>query len=202
MVRVLIRQSQVVRMLLVLSFVLLSLVLGIAPTSVRAQSDIPEMPVGDFRIVLTEAFLVEQLETQIMPFIADLSAYGFTISDPEINLRDGNRIDVTVTTDVPLGNRTLTVRPTVTVAISAADNEMSIEIEGIAMEGLALPANLLGSQLETVQAQGQVQINELLTIVERLGGIELAYVGTTEDMLVLDFNFDLTFYDLGDTGDE
>ena len=174
------------------------LVLGVS-TAANAQDGVPEMPQGDFRVVFTEAFLVEQLETQIAPFIDNLSAYGFTISDPEIDLRDDNRIDVTVTTDVPLGSRTLTVRPTVTVALSAADNEMSIAIEEISMEGLSLPTSLLGEQLETVQAEGQVQINELLTIVERLGGIELAYVGITEDLLVLDFNFDLTFDDLGDT---
>lgn len=180
---------------------------GMAPISAWAQSnipesDIPEMPVGDFRIVLTEAFLIEQIETQVEPFIDSLSAYGFTISDPEINLRAGNRIDVTVTTDVPLGGRVLTVRPTVTVALAAADNAMTIEIEGIAMEGLALPASLLGSQLEDVQVQGEAQINEMLVLVERLGGIELAYIGTTEDTLVLDFNFDLTFYDLGNAEEE
>ena len=178
----------------VCSLVILALLA--TPRPVRAQEEIPEMPVGDFRLVLTEAFLVEQLETQIAPFIDELSVYGFTISDPEINLRDGNRIDVSVTTDLPLGNQTLTVRPTVTVAVAAADNEMSFTIEGISMEGLALPASLSGSQLEEVQTQGQEQINKLLATISRLGGIEMVYIGTTDDLLILDFNFDLKFYEL------
>ncbi len=191
-----VRRHRLSGLMVAVCSLLVILALLATPGTVRAQGEIPEMPVGDFRLVLTEAFLVEQLETQIAPFIDELSVYGFTISDPAIDLRDGNLIDVSMTTDLPLGNQTLTVRPTVTVAVTAVDNEMSFTIEGISMEGLALPASLLGSQLEEVQTQGQEQINKLLATVARLGGIEMVYIGTTDDLLILDFNFDLTFYEM------
>jgi hypothetical protein len=175
---------------------LFSLNAWLFPSTMFAQEDTPELPVGDFRLLIKEEFILEQIETQLAPFTESLSAYGLTLSDPSIDFRDNNRIDVSATTELPLGNNTITVRPTVTVAITAANNQMSIAIEGVTLEGMALPGALLGPQLESFQEQAQTQINEALVAVERLGGLELAYIGTTEDLLILDFNFNLQFYEL------
>lgn len=163
------------------------------PTALAQEAE-PELPVGDFRLLIKEEFILEQFETQLAPFAEELSAYGLTLSDPSIDFRDNNRIDVSATTELPLANTTITVRPTVTVAITAANNQMSILIEGVTMEGLALPATLLGAQLEGVQKQAEVQINEALIAVAQYFDIELAYVGTTEDLLILDFNFNFRFF--------
>jgi hypothetical protein len=175
---------------------LLSISMVMAPSTVTAQEGTPELPVGDFRLVIKEEFILEQLETQVIPFIGSLSAYGLTLEDPAINLRDDNLIDISVTTELPVGNRTLTVRPTISIAVAAAENQLTMVIEGVSLEGLALPATLLGPQVESFQEQAEVQINQALLAVERLGGISLAYIGTTEDLLILDFNFDLQFYEI------
>lgn len=174
---------------------LLSISMLLVPTAAIAQEEIPELPVGDFRLILKEEFILNQLETQVLPFLGNLSAYGLTLEDPEIDLRDGNRIDISVTTELPVGNRTLSVRPTISIGLAAEDNQMSLTIEGISLQGLALPATLLGPQVETFQEQAEIQINQALIAIERLGGISLAYIGTTEDLLILDFNFDLQFYE-------
>jgi hypothetical protein len=174
---------------------LLSMSMLLAPTTAIAQAQIPELPVGDFRLVIKEEFILEQLETQVIPFLGNLSAYGLTLEEPEINLRDGNVIDISVTTELPMGNRTLSVRPTISIGLTAEDNQLSLTIEGISLQGLALPATLLGPQVEAFQDQAEMQINQALIAIERLGGISLAYIGTTEDLLILDFNFDLQFYE-------
>ena len=146
--------------------------------------------------MIKEEFILEQLETQVLPLLGNLSAFGLVLEDPSIDLRDDNVIDVSVTTELPVGNTPLTVRPTVSIGVAAAENQLSLTIEGVSLEGLALPATLLGPQIETFQETAEIQINEALIAVERLGGISLAYIATTEDLLILDFNFDLQFYEI------
>jgi hypothetical protein len=174
---------------------ILSISMLLVPAAALAQEETPELPVGDFRLVIKEEFILEQLETQIMPFIGSLSAYGLTLEDPELDLRDGNVIDISITTELPMGNRTLSVRPTISIGLAVEDNQLSLIIEGISLQGLALPAALLGPQIEAFQEQAEIQINEALFSIERLSGISLAYIGTTEDLLILDFNFDLQFFE-------
>ena len=187
-----VRAGQIVFMVTLL-FSLSTLLLQ--PTAL-AQDEVSEIPAGDFRLVVREEFIVEQLETQFGPFIDNLSAYGLPMEDPAIDLRADSRIDVSVTTELPFGDRTVSMRPTVTVALAAVDNQMSLAIEGVSLEGLSLPGNLLAPQLEEVQQQLEEQINEALAQVARLGGLELVYIATTEDLLILDFNFSLAFYQL------
>jgi hypothetical protein len=175
---------------------LLGIILLLTPSAVTAQEESPDLPVGDFRLVIKEEFILEQLETQVLPLLGNLSAFGLTLQDPSIDLRNDNVIDVSVTTDLPVGNNTLTVRPTVSIGVAAAENQLSLTIEGVSLEGLALPASLLGPQIESFQEAAEIQINEALIAVERLGGISLAYIATTEDLLILDFNFDLQFYEI------
>lgn len=174
------------------------LVIGslLAPPAALAQEEIPELPVGDFRLIIKEEFILQQLETQVLPLLGSLSAFGMPLEDPSIDLRDDNVIDVSITTELPVGNATLTVRPTVSIGVVAAENQLSLTIEGVSLEGLALPATLLGPQIETFQGEAERQINEALVAVERLGGVSLAYIATTEDLLILDFNFDLQFYEI------
>lgn len=169
----------------------------LAPSSLHAQEITTDVPVGDFRLLFKEEFILEQIETQLAPFAEGLTVMGMPLSDPSVDFRENNRIDVSVTTELPFGGNPVTVRPTVTVAMTATNNQIEIAIEGVSLEGLALPPALLGAQLEPIQAQAQTRINEALVAVERLLGLELAYIGTTEDLLIVDFNFNLLFYDLG-----
>lgn len=166
----------------------------IAQPAALAQEELPDVPEGDFRLVVKEAFIIEQMEGQFRSLINNLSAYGIPMEEPVIDLRPGNKIDVSATTELPLGNRTLSVRPTVTIALAAEDNQMTLSIESVSLEGLALPASLIAPQIEGIQEQLQTQINSALRSAARLGGLELVAIGTTEEVLILDFDFTLEFY--------
>lgn len=169
---------------------------AIAPA--YAQERIPEIPDGDFRFVVKEDFIVEQMEGQFKSFIEDLSAYGIPIGDPEIDLKDDNMIEVSATTELPLGTRTLEVRPTVVILLAAEDNQMTLTVESVRLEGLALPASLIAPQIEGIQEQLQEQLNTTLVQTQRLIGLELAAIYTTEEVLILDFDFNLEFYRVDD----
>jgi hypothetical protein len=153
-----------------------------------------ELPPGDFRIVIRESFLLEQMETQFQPILNNLPSYGIPLEEPAINLLPDNRIAVSATTQVPFLNRPVTVRPTVTIALAAENNRMSLEIESVNLEGIALPAALIAPQIEGIQTQLETQINLVLEQFSRIFELELVGIGTTEDLLILDFEFNYEFY--------
>ncbi len=170
------------------------LILLLSTVTAHAQESIPEVPTGDFRLVVKEAFIIEQIEGQFKSFIQNISAYGIPIGDPEIDLKAGNKIEISATTELPLGSRTLEVRPTVVIGLSAEDNQMMFTVESVRLEGMALPASLIAPQIEGIQAGLQEQINVALIQTARLSGLELVAIHTTEDLIMLDFDFTLEFY--------
>jgi hypothetical protein len=176
---------------LTLLIVLVFLCTASLQTVVFAQE---ELPPGDFRLVIKEAFILEQMETQFKPLLDNLSNYGIPLEDPVIDLQDNNRIAISATTEVPFLNRPVTVRPTLLVALAVEDNRMTFDIERIDLEGISLPAALIAPQIEGIQQQLETQINMALQQFSRLIGLELVSIGTTEDLLILDFDFNYEFY--------
>ncbi len=156
-----------------------------------AQSVVPD---GDFRITIREDFIIEQMTGQFQPFLTSLSVGGMPIEEPAIDLRPDNRIDVSATTVVPFLNTDVTVRPTITVAIFVEENQMQFSVETISLEGVALPGNLITPQIEELQQQVQGRINEGLSDMARLFGVELVDIITTEEVMMIDFDFTLEFF--------
>lgn len=160
--------------------------------------DVQPLPAGDFRLVFRESFLLEQLETQVLPYISGFSAGDLFVENPAIDLRPDNVIDISADTELALGDNILPLRPTISMSIAAEENRISLTIEAVTVQGVRLPAALLASQLQPLQDLAEEQINFALTQAADVASLELVRIETTEDLIALDFNFGFQFFVTGE----
>lgn len=103
-------------------------------------------------------------------------------SNAVVDLRPPNLALITL--DVRVGSF-ITVRPTVTLAFEASNNQVQIQITRIEMGGFSVPLSLIQGPLNNLTQMTQQRINALTDAMQQQTGLELTRVSATDTDLVL-----------------
>ena len=136
-------------------------------------------PEAGLRVTITEEYIAYLLETQL----ADaLEGQAMQIENPRVDIRPNQQLALTIATNLPpLGD----VEPTITISIDIADNQLDMTIEGIALQGLQVPAGLVQGQIDPIEQMAEDQANAALADLAESAGIELVGIRTTERLLTI-----------------
>lgn len=104
-------------------------------------------------------------------------------SNAVVDLRPPNLALITM--DVSISSL-LTVRPTVTLAFAASNNQVQIQITRVEMGGYSIPLSLLQGPLDNITQMIQNQINAPTDAMQQQTGLELTHVSATDTDLILD----------------
>jgi hypothetical protein len=165
--------------------VILMLAVGLlAGTSLTPQTAVAQTaPPSDIRITITESFINHILTT---PMVTDITAGLPTpVEIRGLNLLPENRLDLTVFTELPapFGATELTL----TIALTAADQDLTVTIETLTIRGASLPANnpLLAGQIAPIQQQIQTAASDGLAGLAESAGLTLSGISTTETLIAV-----------------
>ncbi len=103
------------------------------------------------------------------------------LSNPDVQLLPGNRANVTV--DLRMFN-TLTVRPTVTLALTVQNHKIHSQIIATQFSGFSAPASVVESRLRYVENQMELTINSQLLANLSEAGLQLDSLQTTNTQLI------------------
>lgn len=139
-----------------------------APTLIPPQ-DNPEV-----QIYVDQAYVSKIVNTEIKK--------DPNFSNAMVDLRPPNLALITL--DVKI-NAFMTVRPTVTLAFEATNNQVEIQVTKIEMGRFSIPLSLIQGPINNLTQMTQQRINALTDAMQQQTGLELTRVRATDMDLVL-----------------
>ncbi len=138
------------------------------------------------RVTVTESFISYMLTT---PTVQDIVAGLPTpVEIRGIDFKPDNRIDLTVFTELPapFGATELTL----TIALAAANDDLTLTIETLTVRGASLPANnpLLAPQIAPIQEQMQTAASDGLAGLADSAGLVLSGIRTTDTLIIVEMS--------------
>jgi hypothetical protein len=164
--------------------VILMLAVGLlAGTSLTPQSAVAQTTPSAIRITITESFINHMLTT---PMVTDvLAGLPTPVEIRGLNILPDNRLDLTVFTALPppFGATELTL----TIALAAANQDLTLTIETLTIRGASLPASnpLLAGQIAPIQAQIQTAASDALAGLADSAGLVLSGINTSETLITI-----------------
>jgi hypothetical protein len=88
----------------------------------------------------------------------------------------------------PVLEQDLTVRPVVTLSVSAVDEQVQVGVEAISVSGIVIPTQLIAAQLNEVETMLGQQVEAALQQLTDASNLRLVGISTTADTLTLDLS--------------
>jgi hypothetical protein len=131
---------------------------------------------GENTYVITE----QELNAQIAAGVPQ----GGDISNPRVDLHPGEVADFTADLRTNFGVLT----PRASVRFSVRNGRVVMDVLGVDVGGMALPASLIQPQVDNLKATAEAELNRQLDAIRASGGLTLQSLRTTEDTLTVYFS--------------
>jgi hypothetical protein len=140
---------------------------------------------ADIQITLSEQFIASQVSQQVNALLATQAGLQFQVQNPEVNLQPNNRIGVSASVSMPLWGMMVDLAPVIILSVTAQDNQVSLQIAEVDLEGVALPIQIFSQQLRQAEVMAEQQANIALQQLAAQTNMQLVSISTTDDSLTL-----------------
>jgi hypothetical protein len=130
-------------------------------------------PEPAIKVIIQESYIQERMEEEVED--------DPTFSHPVIDLRAPNLALITVNTRV---NTFITVRPTATVEFDVNDEEVTVDVVRLDINGLNVPRAFVERQINELREQIQDELNDLTGALTD-ANLRLSGISATDDTLII-----------------
>lgn len=148
-----------------------------APPSIPLPGVASQGP--DMRITLSERRLAEQMSAAL--------AGDARYQDPVLDLLPSGRARLAATLPLSFLGQKLSVRPSMDLRLSVVDGKVAAVPEGMALEGIPLPARVVEAPMNEVSRLVEEGLNAAVGQISGATGLKLSSLSTTDGSLILDF---------------